>query len=585
MTANAAAEAALVSLLLSDNSTRDLCGTLEPAHFGTPVARVYALILELLDHGVPANRATLATTEPALVEGLPPAPDPAMVPILIDAIRHAHALRRGHTPQPALREPPQNIRAEQALLGALLSNNKALETVAFLKPEHFADPAHGHIFRAIARRVAQGHLADAVTLKVEFENSGILNELGGTAYLVELLASMVTISGIPEYGKVIHDAWMRRQVIDISAQLQTSAFGDDPEAEPRTIVIEGVDLLTQIGADATTEKAASWAGAIDEAVEGADRAAHAGEGACLLTGIRSLDDLWGGFWPGFLDILGARLGQGKTALAMQIAEHIARNLPEGRAVQIFSLDMSRADLANRMLASATGIPSDDIRRGRINHVNAEALLLARKDLRSLPLLVPDKASMTISELCMIARTNVRRRGVAIIIVDHMMRIRPDASMRGLSRAEQVDTIAWTLKELAKDLEVPVLALSQLSRTTDRRDGPQGARPQISDLAYAGETHADNIALLWREETYLGKRPPDPPARLKEETRIQIIADWEKRREAVAGKAEIILAKRRFGQIGAVTIEFDGPRTRFSDVKTVGDELWGDRQPQNAWVKE
>ena len=487
------------------------------------------------------------------------------------------------------RLPPSNIQAEQSLLGAILANNRALERCPGLEPEHFADPVHGRLFQVCQKIVQAGGVADGVTLKNRLEHSGILDEVGGTAYLAQLLSAMVGIINAGEYAAAVREAWVRRQVIDISAQAINCAFGTDPDLDPATIVTDAVDQMMKVSEVADLQAAGTWADAVDAAVDGSEEAAHAGEGHCLLTGIATLDSLWGGFWPGFLDLLGARLGQGKTGLAMQIAEHVARGLPEGQAVQIFSLDMSREDLAVRMLASATGIPSDSIRRGKVSMAEGEALVLARKDLRGLPLLVPDKAGMTLSEVCMGARIAVKRKGAVLVIVDHMIRIRPDKSMRNMSRTEQVDLIAWTLKELAKELGVPVLALTQLSRMTDRREGAGSQRPQISDMMYGGESHADNIALLWREETYLGAKPPEPPARLKAETKAEMSAEWWKKKEALANKAEVILAKRRFGQVGAVMLDFDGPRTRFGIVRDGSTrDMW---QPPPAdsvmpeWVTE
>jgi replicative DNA helicase len=462
---------------------------------------------------------------------------------------------------------PSNPQAEQALLGALLANNKVMDLCEGLEPEHFNDPIHGRIFAEIRTLVGAGRLADAVTLKATFENAGVLDEVGGTAYLAKLLTAMVGILNAGEYARTIRDAWVRRALIDLGEDAVNLAFGADPAVDGEAAVNATMDGLLALGETAAAGDSGDFAGAVDAAASDAADA-MVGKAPRLMTGITSLDDMWGGLYPASLDILAARSMHGKTALGMQIAENVARALraeaqggPSG-TVQIFSLEMERKALALRMLASATGISSDAIRSGSLTIGDAGLLVQAQKDLRGLPLIVQDKPGMTLGEIRIAARVAVRRRRVRLIVIDHLHRIKPDKTMRRMDRLERVQHIAETVKDMAKSLNVPVLLLAQISRQAERREGPDSARPRVSDLMYGGEQDADNIMLLWRPELYMSDAPPNPPDRLSEEKKAAFTADWHAKRNKARGMAEVIAGKRRYGRTGSVWLRFDGPRTRF-----------------------
>ena len=496
------------------------------------------------------------------------------------------------------RLPPSNIQAEQALLGALLANNKAFDRVAeFLTPEHFADPIHGRIYQAIMRRVGRGELADAVTLKAEFEHSGILEEVGGAPYLAQLLTAMVGIINAGEYGRAIHDAWLRRQLIEFGETVVNNAFGADTEHAGANQVTAAMEVLLRLGEHGGRDPG-EFGAALDAVLEAAD-AAQRGTGAGgLQSGIGALDKIWRGMFPGTLDILGGRSEHGKTALGMQIAENVARQLlaaaqtaqatarAEGREpppgcehVQVFSLEMSREDLAVRMLASATGIAADDIRSGAIAGQRAERLVRARADLRTLPLAVDDRRGATLADIRIRARVAHRRRRTRLVVVDNLHRIKPDKAMLRWSRLEQVQAITEGLKDLAGDLGIPILLLAQLSREGERRDGADAARPRVSDIQYAGERDADNIILLWRPILHMGSAPPAAPARMKAEARAEADVAWWRRHDSLLDKAEAIFAKRRSGPTGSTWLHFDGPRMRFSDpIDATTSDLWGQEPP-------
>ena len=482
------------------------------------------------------------------------------------------------------RLPPANMQAEQALLGALLANNKAYDRVSFLRPEHFADPIHSRIFEAIVRHVQNGELADAITLKADFEHAGVLDEVGGTAYLAQLLTAMVGIINAGEYGRVIHDAWLRRQVIDIGEQAVNQAFGGDPDGpDGEGVVSASMERLLALGEERLGEESDGIAGALQDVLDDAD-AAYRGEtaGAGLVTGIGSLDALWAGLWPGALDILGARSEHGKTALGMQIARAVAAELAREAAargtppehVGVFSLEMPKRDLMLRMLAAEAGVPADDIRWGRIGGGRAEALIAAQQSLAGLPLLIRDRPGLSLSQITMAARIMHRRKRLRLIVIDHLHRIGPDRGFRGDSLALVQHNTAGC-KDLARLLNVPVLLLAQLSRESERREDP---RPRVSDIKYAGEADGDNVILLWRPELHMGNSPPALPDKIAPEKRAQLDQAWWDRRQAVRGKAEAIFAKRRFGATGSSWLRFDGPRTKFydPDAPDVLDTSWWSR---------
>ena len=477
------------------------------------------------------------------------------------------------------RLPPSNLQAEQALLGALLANNKAYERISdFLLPDHFADPIHGRIYTSIARRVEAGQLADAVMLKAEFEHSGVLEEVGGTAYLAQLLGAMVGIINAGEYGRAVYDAWMRRQLIDIGEVVVNNAFGAEPEldGEKQVEVAEQAlfDLATKGGAD---RGFMTFKDALTHAINTAELAFHRSGGVSgLSTGLRDLDRRTGGLHPSDLLILGGRPGMGKSALAIKIAYGAAKSmLEEGRAadpnglpkaaVAVFSLEMSAEQLATRLLSEESRISSDRIRRGEIGQKDFDRFVQVSREISTLPLMIDDTPAITLSAMRTRCRRLKRTKGLALIVVDYLQLMRPAAGTRQENRVQEISQITQGLKALAKELNVPVLALSQLSRQVENREDK---RPQLADLRESGsiEQDADVVMFIYRDEYYLQQRIPKQIAFDNDEKFNGALEKWQRDMEQVHNKAELLIEKQRHGPTGKIDLIFEGEFTRFTDIE-------------------
>ena len=487
------------------------------------------------------------------------------------------------------RMPPQNLEAEQALLGALLANNKAYERVSeFLAPDHFVDPVHARIFAAIQRRVEAGQLADAVTLRAEFEHNGVLDEVGGAAYLGQLLTAMVGVINAGEYGRVIHDCWMRRQLVDLGEVVVNRAFGGlDAELDGRQQLEAAEQALFDLAKDNGAEGGfVHFEKALAQAVHHAAAAfSNPGGVSGLSTGLRDYDAKTGGLHPSDLLILAGRPAMGKTALATKIAFGAARSImrkarevdpnavPRG-GVAIFSLEMSADQLATRLLSEESRISGDRIRRGDISQRDFDRFLEVSREMQSLPLWIDDTPAITISALRTRCRRLQRTRGLDLVVVDYLQLMRPAAGTRPESRVLEISMITQGLKAIAKELSIPVIALSQLSRQVESREDK---RPQLSDLRESGsiEQDADMVMFVYRDEYYLSQRQPkemnfDNPQKLQEAT-----DKWQKDMEQAHNKAELIIAKQRHGPTGTIKLFFEGEFTRFGDLDQHHDGGYGD----------
>ncbi len=482
---------------------------------------------------------------------------------------------------PPTRKLPHSIEAEMALLGAIMVNNQAYERVSeYLRPEHFALAEHRHIFESCAKLIERGQVADPVTLKAYLDQTEALAGAGGIAYLLRLADAAVTVINAGEYGKLIHDLQLRRELINIGENVVNSAYAGDIDA-PAMQQIETAeqslyDLATRGSHEGGFE---SFANSLANALDIAE-SAHQRNGLLsgVPTGFRDMDGKLGGLHPSDLIILAGRPSMGKTALATNMAFNAARQyrkerdengnekVVDGAVVGFFSLEMSREQLATRILAEQTGIPSDKIRRGMVPADKFSDLVVASGELQRLPIFIDDTPALTISAMRTRARRLARQRnvGLGMIVIDYLQLIAPSAGSRYDNRVQELSEITRGLKALAKELNVPVLALSQLSRAVEQREDK---RPQLSDLRESGtiEQDADVVMFIYREQYYLERAEPSQRPDEADDKFDKRHQDWQRRCEKAHNLAEVVIAKQRHGPIGSIKLVFQGELTRFGDL--------------------
>jgi replicative DNA helicase len=492
---------------------------------------------------------------------------------------------------PLLRRLPHNVDAEMALLGAILVNNRAYERVAdFLRPEHFVLAEHARVFDACMRTIERGQIADPVTLKGFFEQDETLAQVGGVDYLGRIAECAATPINAGEYGRLVYDLFLRRELIALGEDVVDRAYASEIEerAEQQIEIAEQglYDLATRGSYEGGLE---AFNDTLTSALKMAE-AAHKRQGLLsgAPTGFRDLDGKLGGLHPSDLIILAGRPSMGKTALATNIAFNAALRLrrePEeeggapktvdGAIVGFFSLEMSREQIATRILAEEThrlaqargrtgrGIPSDQIRRGKVANDKFSELVLASRNLQRLPMFIDDTPALSISAMRTRARRLKRQHGLGLIVIDYLQLIAPSPGSRHESRVQELSEITRGLKALAKELNVPVLALSQLSRAVEQREDK---RPQLADLRESGtiEQDADVVMFVFREEYYVARQQPDPHA--TDKAGQDAYDKWQEKLERVANKAEVIIAKQRHGPIGNIHLHFDAEFTLFRDLE-------------------
>jgi replicative DNA helicase len=476
----------------------------------------------------------------------------------------------------SLRLPPQNLEAEQALLGAILTNNRAHEKVAeFLAPEHFADPVHGRIFEAASRRIERGQIADAVTLRGDLANDPVLEEVGGAGYLAQLVAASVSIINAGDYGRAIFDSYLRRQLIELGEEVVNSAFAPPAGMGGEEQIEAAEQRLFDLATAGVGERTfISFTGAATLAVNAANAAFQkTGHVSGIATGLADLDRKLGGLHPSDLVILAGRPGMGKSSLASAMAvgaaraqlDDVARGVAtKPKAVAFFSLEMSAEQLATRILSERASVSSDRIRRGAIEHAEFGKFYQASVDLQHLPLSLDDTPALSIAAMRTRARRLARGPGLALIVVDYLQLMRPAPGKQPENRVLEISQITQGLKALAKELEVPVLALSQLSRAVESREDK---RPQLSDLRESGtiEQDADVVMFVYRDEYYLEQRRPKLAAFDNAEKFGEAERKWQEQMAAVHNKAEVIIGKQRHGPTGTVELFFEGEFTRFANL--------------------
>ncbi len=477
-------------------------------------------------------------------------------------------------PAPAPDSAPHNLDAEQALLGGILFDNEIYNRVGdFLQAPHFYDPVHGRIYAVAAELIGRGNLADGITLKSRFERDEGLEEIGGAAYLADLLDKAAPAPLALEYARLIYDLALKRDLMRIGGEI--SAEAGDPETD--------ADARGQIESAERKLYALAEAGAPGKGFVGFDMAvsrsiamaaaAYEREGhvSGLSTGFKDIDTQLGGLHKSDLVILAGRPSMGKTALATNIAYNVARAYKweptpeggrktiEGGVVGFFSLEMSAEQLATRLLSQHAEIPSNNIRKGEITGPEYERLRDAAVDLQSIPLHIDETGGLSIGGVAARARRLKRTHGLDLIIIDYLQ-LASGVDRRGDNRVQEITEITGGLKALAKELDVPVLALSQLSRQVESREDK---RPQLADLRESGsiEQDADVVMFVFREAYYLGRAEP------REGTPEH--AAWQEQMAELGHQAEVIVGKQRHGPIGTVRMAFNGAFTRFDNLARPG----------------
>ncbi|MEX2166412.1 MAG: replicative DNA helicase [Methyloceanibacter sp.] len=480
------------------------------------------------------------------------------------------ALIRQVAPEtPVFREPPYNLEAEQALLGAILVNNEAVDRVSsFLKPDHFFDTLHGRIYEAASKLILGGKRATPITLKTFFQADEPVGELTVPQYLGRLAANATTIINAEDYGRTVYDLAIRRQLIGIGEGMVNTAF-DSPIDAPPSVQIE--DAEQQLFELAETGKYGTgfepFMGALTTALDMANNACMRDGGLSgIPTGFTDLDQKMGGLQSSDLIILAGRPAMGKTALATNIAYHVAQYLKAnaasednqiGGVVGFFSLEMSAEQLATRIISEQSEIPSNDIRRGKIYDDDFQRLVDVSQALHDLPLWIDQTGGITVAQLAARARRLKRQRGIGLIVVDYLQLLSGSSRRAQDGRVQEVTEITTGLKALAKELNVPILALSQLSRQVEQREDK---RPLLSDLRESGsiEQDADVVLFVFREEYYAEREAPQQP-------NTPEYSQWQAKMANLTGKAEIIIGKQRHGPTGTVMLQFTPEFTRFSNL--------------------
>jgi replicative DNA helicase len=480
--------------------------------------------------------------------------------------------RRQLPAEPTYRAPPHNIEAEQALLGAILVNNEAFYRVSdFLEPKHFLEGIHQRIFELAASLIRAGKLATPVTLKTFLPSDLNIAGLTVNQYLARLAAEATTIINAEDYGRTVYDLSIRRDLITIGEDMVNLAYEAPVDATPQSHIEDAERKLFELAETGRYESGFQrFAQALTTAV---DMAAHAyqrdGGLSGMATGLTDLDSKMGGLQKSDLIILAGRPGMGKTALATNIAYNIAkafapgdfrpdgtRETVNGGVVGFFSLEMSAEQLATRIIAEQTGIPSNKIRRGVINEADFENIKEISIELQSLPFYVDETGGLSIGQLAARARRLKRQRGLDLLVIDYIQLLQGSTRRSSENRVQEITEITTRLKALAKELMVPIVALSQLSRQVENREDK---RPQLSDLRESGsiEQDADVVLFVYREEYYLTNKEPRPGTADHDK--------WLSEMDAVHGKAEVIIGKQRHGPTGTVSLQFDAEVTRFASL--------------------
>lgn len=459
------------------------------------------------------------------------------------------------------RPPPHNFEMEMGLIAAIMASNRAYDRIADITtPAHFADARHSRIFEAMAKVIEQGRQANAATLHALFQNDKDLEDVGGVAYLAKLQASAVTIVNVKDYAEGLRDLWVRRELLGIAEDVRQEVHRFEVGHRADSVVEEVEQALHDLVERGDARGGpVSLAAACDQAMTRAE-AASKGMFQGLRTGLVDLDEKLGGLEPGTLTVLGGRPSMGKTACGVVMALNAART---GAGVAFFSLEMPAAQIARRAQCQIAGVPLEAMRAGRLGPEAWSALQAARETFAKLPFVIDDRPALSLGQVAATARRLKRKKQLGLVVIDHLTLM---GTPRGLEarKVEAVGHNSGGLKRLAKELEVPILCLCQLSRANEQREEK---RPQLSDLRWSGEIEqdADIVLFVHREHYYLTR---SEPARSPKDSDAQFTDKrlrWNDACEAAQGKAELIVAKNRDGGDGVVRVAFDGPTANFSDL--------------------
>lgn len=468
-----------------------------------------------------------------------------------------------------LRRPPSSVEAEQALLSAIITNNKALEKVSeFLRNEHFIEKAHQIIYDACVKLIEKGHLADIITLKNYLSQSGELEAIGGVDYLTSLANNAVSIINAGDYGKLIYDCAIKRNLINIGTDIVNSAFGGESEEE--TSANSQIQVAEQKLYDLATSGYTE--GGLQNFEESLRSSLHIIEKAYqsdgsisgMSTGIDNLDKKLGGLHPSDLMIVAGRPGMGKTAFAVNLAFNVANEVLNKRGpenlqgpVAFFSLEMSADQLASRILSFSAEVSAHKMRTGNITEEEFNRIAEHSRALATVPIFIDDTPDLTVSAI----RTRCRRLkrqhgGLSLIVIDYIQLLNSPGGKKSENRVQEISEMTRGLKILAKELDVPVIALSQLSRSVEARDDK---KPLLSDLRESGsiEQDADVVLFVYRESYYYERQEP-------ENENSEEYLKWKAKLERIKNMAEIIIAKQRHGPTGSVDVAFVGEYFKFGN---------------------
>jgi len=470
----------------------------------------------------------------------------------------------------SFRLAPHNVEAEQALLGAILVNNEAFYRVSdFLEPIHFYEPIHREIFEVCAKIIRAGKTATPITAKT-FLPETLIADVTMSQYLARLAAEATTVINAADYGRTIHDLAVRRNLILIGEEMVAGAYDSDVETTPDKQIESAEQALFNLAEKGRYDGGFQGFNAALKAAITMAGEAYSRDGSLsgTSTGLTDLDRLMGGLQRSDLIILAARPAMGKTSLATNIAFHVAKNFKfsttadgqrkteDGGVVGFFSLEMSAEQLATRILAEQAEISSSDIRRGNIHESQFTKLVETSNLMAQVPLYIDDTGGISVAQLAARARRLKRQKGLDLLIVDYLQLLSGSSKASNQNRVQELTEITTTMKALAKELDVPIIALSQLSRQVESRDDKH---PQLADLRESGsiEQDADVVLFVYREEYYLKNKEP------KEGTPEHLA--WQGEMEQVHGRAEVIIAKQRHGPTGTVQLQFEANLTRFGNL--------------------